>query len=798
MWKYYHGGMTLFIPGMAIQDGDILYFTCEAGGIPDVLHELDVTSMSYQDASLPLRTDFKTDYILNDNCEFAGFLEQQHFFWEAIDGCGNTSEFSFTARVNDYQPPIILDVPDIACIEDPLLDLVDAQDNCSEVSLRYWDVPMTNPCGDGTAMRRTYEAVDGCGNMSRDTAILIPDDDLPPVLYFVNPHLAGMQEGDTVKVECNLANGNYTSFGAHDIGVSDTCRDGMDITFSEEFISSGDCLQDRTVAFVKLNWLVIDQCGNYQSVSLIGLVRDHTPPVMVEYVPEISVSCIDSILSPEAWDNCSTASVYHQDDIIPGPCAFKYDIKRLITATDQCGNSATFSQLIHVGDDDGPRIEGIEEEICDDLSIPSVSAFDLCAGVSVAVSMHQDTILDACPDGLVITRTWTAVDLCDDTTSIIQRIIIGDTIPPRAIIPANSIIHDLISGDSIAIIYLSQTDLMDELLDLDTFSIGVLDNCDLEIDPVFTTIITPSLNPLADGYMEQRYYSWIASDICGNTTSIAFTLRVVDDIPPVVELPGDTVIYCSLLPPPVDMLPEDTLELIQTGYTEVITEGQQEGEFIVIRTWTFTDMSGNVTTASQRIRWIPDTFLECNIVPPHVVLCNSHNVLVRSEVTAGIGPLTYWWTIEGEKCFIQSGQGTPELLIYVGWAPVTVTLYVTDVYGCVTSCETTLNCQVGDSGIAELNQSPGNPLLASNDKVEVWPNPTQGEINMQFNFAEKQTCTITLVNYLGETVLNRQIEILDGTFDYHLDLSGLSDGPYFMDIRSRDYQDSRKIMLLNK
>jgi hypothetical protein len=273
--------MSLLLPGMVVHDGDILFFTCEAGGIPEIIQELDVHSMSYLDASLPIHTDFSIDHIQNVNCEFTGYLEDNNYLWEAVDGCGNTTEFSFTVRLNDHQVPVILAVPDTACVDDPLLDLVDAQDNCSAVGLRFWDMPMKNPCGDGMAIRRTYEAADGCGNMAMDTAILLPDDKLPPVMYFTNSKLINMHEGDTIEVECNSVNGHYTSFGAQDIGVSDQCPGGIEIRYSEDLISTGNCINDRTVALVKLNWLGMDQCGNQSTLSLIGLVKDHTPPELV-------------------------------------------------------------------------------------------------------------------------------------------------------------------------------------------------------------------------------------------------------------------------------------------------------------------------------------------------------------------------------------------------------------------------------------------------------------------------------------------------------------------------------------
>jgi hypothetical protein len=174
--------------------------------------------------------------------------------------------------------------------------------------------------------------------------------------------------------------------------------------------------------------------------------------------------------------------------------------------------------------------------------------------------MVQDTLDNACADGLVITRVWSSVDLCGDTHFDYPKDHHGRFHSAKIIIPFNSIIQKMISGDTTVWVYLSQANIMNGLNALSGLSVIMMDNCDQEIDPLFQVSITPSLNAQADGYMEQRQYSWIATDICGNAASISFTVRLVDDIPPVLELPGDTVIYCSPLPPPVSMLPVDSLE----------------------------------------------------------------------------------------------------------------------------------------------------------------------------------------------------------------------------------------------
>jgi hypothetical protein len=234
----------------------------------------------------------------------------------------------------------------------------------------------------------------------------------------------------------------------------------------------------------------------------------------------------------------------HLDYIVPGACASEYDILRSITAVDQCGNTAVANQNIHVGNSEGPVIEGIDTAICDDLSMPLVTAFDECEGVFVDVSMTQDTVDGTCQGGIVIRRTWIAEDECGHISEVEQFIVIGDTTAPVINIPHNSIILQFIDQDTIPLVHLSNTTWMNEINALDAHSVSVVDDCEEILVPLFTESIVLSDSVHLDGFTEQRHYSWIAADACGNADTIEFTINLFDDMPPVVGLPGDLVIVC--------------------------------------------------------------------------------------------------------------------------------------------------------------------------------------------------------------------------------------------------------------
>src|SRR5688572_13130877 len=233
--------------------------------------------------------------------------------------------------------------------------------------------------------------------------------------------------------------------------------------------------------------------------------------------------------------------------------------------------------------------------------------------------MVQDTLTDTCLDGMVITRTWTAIDGCNDTTVTVQRIILNDTTPPEILVPTWSIIQDLMDLDSIIEIMLSQEDKIRELDNLAAESVFVQDNCDEELIPVFTSFISLSQNPAEDGFSQQRTYRWVATDPCGNTASISFTVNIIDDL--VAGLPGDDVIACVELPAPDEMFPGDTATAQNIVFTESIQPGTRPGEFLVTRTWLVTDLNGNSSIHVLRLIWVPTTDLTCEIILPENVEC---------------------------------------------------------------------------------------------------------------------------------------------------------------------------------
>lgn len=812
-------GPELFfiLPEMAgLAQDSVIEYACNEGGIPAYFDTLDTQSIiAIGTCGGSFEVTFTEEIDVQRNCEFFGYLEQRIYLWTATDLCGNTTSRTITIRLIDNEAPVISGVPEMVCIGDPALNNIEVSDDCDQVSLRYWDVNIPNPCGEGTARRRTYEASDDCGNIAVDTAIILPQIQTAPLIIFTNPLIVHMDSGMVMTMNCDAENQRYTTFGVSDVSVEGACSAGSVIGFSETVIATGDCADGGFLAVVQLRWTATDVCGNYAESMLQVNIVDESNPVFVNFTPVLFVGCNDSIPEMAASDNCGDVIMSHTDIIIPGPCVYEYRVERLITATDICGNTITRLQIIHVGNNGGPVITGVVEEICDDLTIPVVTAYDECAEQFVEVTMHQDTLDVTCRDGLVIQRTWTATDACGNTTVIHQRIILNDQTPPEIYIPNYSVILRFLDHDP-NLVYQSQTHVMQLLNELNHESVTVFDDCDQVIIPVLTTDTLHAVDCEIAGYAWRIIYTWTATDICGNTASISFTVDVMDDEAPVfMEMPTDTMIVCAPLPPAPDVvLMLDSLEQVSMVYTETVVPGPGPGQFTVTRTWTATDSCDNVTIYIQRILWQPESTLECSIILPELVECNSHGNIITSVIIGGTGPYIYEWRVEGEKCFIQGGQGTPEIEIYMGWADVKIILTVTDTFGCVSMCMTFLNCiEVFELPIS-ANIETGSDLVLpehtatsptinteseTNSGIQqftLWPNPAKETINIGFESGKEGMVVYTLMDYLGQTLSTNRILAHKGYNVQQIDASLLSSGSYLIQLRSEAEFYTKGIMII--
>lgn len=300
----------------------------------------------------------------------------------------------------------------------------------------------------------------------------------------------------------------------------------------------------------------------------------------------------------------------------------------------------------------------------------------------------------------------------------------------------------------------------------------------------------------ADGFFETRVYTWIAIDPCGNTNKISFTINLVDDVAPVLtDIPADELVVCRELPPVGIIHVNDFAVDVDVTYIQSILPGPSSGTFDVQRTWTATDPCGNTSAATQHITWIPDTQIECEIDLPAQPVCNTHGVPIGATITGGLGGYEYEWNVDGVDCYIQSGQGTPEITIYVGFSVVDISLRVTDGYGCSTLCTASLDCDdpfgdfayyPDDSGNIETDGRPVDHQAAGKsnaDQLFLWPNPAKDNLNLRYHTSAAGDVSCTILDIAGPVVFNENFSAFRGLNRETISMAEMTEGMYLVNLK---------------
>jgi PKD repeat protein len=140
---------------------------------------------------------------------------------------------------------------------------------------------------------------------------------------------------------------------------------------------------------------------------------------------------------------------------------------------------------------------------------------------------------------------------------------------------------------------------------------------------------------------------------------------------------------------------------------------------------------------------------------------------------------TFSWTFgDGSTSAIENPTHT-----YATPGTYDVTLVVTNAGGC---SDTIVNSIVV-TNTSSINE---NDLLS---KLNVFPNPSNGLFNVQFNSTDAST-KLTVLNLLGEVILKKElVQTANGNYDTQIDLSNYPNGIYLINISTENQNIVRRI-----
>ena len=246
------------------------------------------------------------------------------------------SLFSFSQCENDSINPYFVNFEHevtISCDVDLSVVFPVAFDNCDDsVEIAWYEEITAGFCNNTYDVFRVYRAFDDYGNSNVESQIIHVVDETPPLISPISDYT----------IECN------DSINFDTPQITDNCNE-----FSVNFYDITETEDSCTTNYIRV-WMATDFCGNTSQVSQTITLQDLTPPningeIYLEFTEGTNLDSIFVTVS----DNCSTTTISYTDVDVSGN-----NVIRTYTATDYCGNTSTFEQIIHIdivippGDDD--------------------------------------------------------------------------------------------------------------------------------------------------------------------------------------------------------------------------------------------------------------------------------------------------------------------------------------------------------------------------------------------------------------------------------------------------------------
>ncbi|MEO1413534.1 MAG: immunoglobulin domain-containing protein, partial [Bacteroidota bacterium] len=420
--------------------------------------------------------------------------------WTATDACGNEVIQTQVITVIDPIAPLLANFPNdttVACNALADTAIVVANDACdpNPIVVAVRDSLTAGSCAGNYTISRIYTASDACGNEVRQIQTITVADDEAPVV-------------DAAPNDTTVICGQVPAAAV--LTATDNCDTPLvDYQFTEV---PGACGGESTIT---RTWRATDACGNVTVQTQVITVIDIVAPSFVNFPNDTAVLCstLPDTAVVIATDICdpNPIVVTVRDSLTAGSCAGSYTISRIYTASDACGNAITQVQTITVADTVDPVVDVAPSDttvVCGQVPVAAIlTATDNCDN-NVVVSYNELEIPGACAGESVITRTWTATDVCGNEVIQTQLIRVIDTIAPVVLQVPNDTIVDCSAVPT-------QPTLV------------ATDNCGNAV-----TINTQETR--VDGVCPNTYTlirEWIATDDCGNSNTYVQNVTVINCTP---------------------------------------------------------------------------------------------------------------------------------------------------------------------------------------------------------------------------------------------------------------------------
>lgn len=451
---------------------------------------------------------------------------------------------------------------------------------------------------------------------------------------------------------------------------------------------------------------ISNECGLTSSFTQTIVINNTNIPTLSGVPKDKTVSCVSVPNPPGIGTDIIGASycaippsVTFNETRTDEICPFDYLLTRTWTVIDECGNSYSESQLLHVIDTIAPTASDptpISVQCASDVPAPNTSiiadAVDNCSAVQVVIA-HISDISDGniCPE--TITRTYSITDECGNTASVNQIITItDDTSPLISCIPDVTIVN--IS---------SLPPAVNSFIDFMIQGGSASDNCELD-SASFILLNEISSNVSGNDLITRTYQ---IADLCGNVASCDQVVTIgtpttsFDDpdniwVECVVDVPAPIATFQELINSGGNASSTCGLDTASLTMATEISDGNSCPE-VITRTYEISDSCGNVINLSHQItvhdvtdpvfNCLPDLSISSiSLLPPAATTYNEFTLQGGSASDNCELDLTSFSLID-EASNIVGGN-----------IIITRTYQIADLCGNTTSCDQEIT--ITDTGIA--------------------------------------------------------------------------------------------------
>lgn len=538
----------------------------------------------------------------------------------AVDPSGNISTCVFSILVEDREPAtavcqdinVALDVSGQATITSTEIDN-NSVDNCGidrlELSQSDFD------CGSIGENTIVLTVVDDSGNSSICESKATVSDISLPIAQTRNLIIELDSDGQASITPEQVDDGSNDACGIASLALDKQNFDCSDVGAN-------------TITFT-----VVDNNGNSNSTSAIITVEDRIEPI-------VEVNNITVQLDANGQFEITPTDVDNNSNDACGIASLSLDISSF-----DCSDIGTNTIVLHATDNNGNTNSSEVAVLVEDNVIPIALARDIViqldefGQVSILPAQVDDNSNDAC--GIADISLDKSNFDCSDVGDNVVSLIVVDNNDNLNSVTANVLVEDPVAPVAIAqniVLYLDPNG--EKSITPDAIDNGSNDACGI------AELMLDKLDFDCQDLGENELILTV-TDNNGNISTTAAIVNVKDTLSPIMECPTNRAILCDASRDPANTdspIVTDNCGEFSIIFEDEVTEVSCEDELLIMRTWTATDPSSNMTSCQQLITILKDDVLPiCTNCPTDLtVSCENVPTVVDLVLTDNCDPNPVW------------------------------------------------------------------------------------------------------------------------------------------------------------